>query len=88
MDEMWVSHMFSCQDQLVEALQVCSTDKDKVEITLPVLLPISRISAFIKANKFIHSLYISPTPSSEREKRKHAAGSHRGWRVLTKCRYF
>lgn len=86
MDEMWVSQ--DCQDQLVEALQVWSTDKDEVEMTLPVLLPISWISAFIKANKLIHSLYISPTPSSGREKRKHAAGSHKGWRVLMKCRHF
>lgn len=65
MDEMWVSHVFSCQDQLVEALQVWSTEKDKVEIALPVLLPISRISAFIKPNTFIHSLYILHNPSSE-----------------------
>lgn len=65
MDEMQVGHVFSCHDQLVEALQVCSTDKDKVEIAPPVLLAISRISAFIKPNKLIHSLYISPTPSTE-----------------------
>lgn len=62
MDEMWVSHVFSCQEHSVEeapALQVCSSDKDKVEITFFAARPLAYLTdQCLHKTRQIHSFIV------------------------------